>query len=108
MIDWARVRELQSEVGAEDFDEVVDLFLTEVDEVVARLGQQVDLSTLEPDMHFLKGSALNLGFSDLSSLCAQGEKLASDGQAAQVNVAHVLGVYAQSRQSFLADLPNQL
>ena len=29
MIDWARVSELRDEVGAEDFDEVVELFLEE-------------------------------------------------------------------------------
>ena len=30
MIDWQRVNELRDEVGAEDFEEVVDLFLEEV------------------------------------------------------------------------------
>ena len=36
MIDWNRVAALREEVGAEDFDEVVELFLQEVDE--ERLG----------------------------------------------------------------------
>ena len=30
MIDWPRVKELKDEIGAEDFGEVVDLFLEEV------------------------------------------------------------------------------
>ena len=34
MIDWTRVSELRDEVGAEDFDEVVELFLEEVDEAI--------------------------------------------------------------------------
>ena len=33
MIDWKRVRELRDEIGEEDFSEVVDLFLEEVEEV---------------------------------------------------------------------------
>ena len=36
MIDWARVAEFYDEVGAEDFDEVVELFLEEVVEAMER------------------------------------------------------------------------
>jgi len=50
MIDWA-----------EDFDEVVELFLEEVDEAIVALRDLTDLSELEPQCHFLKGSALNIG-----------------------------------------------
>ena len=34
MIDWERVRELRSEIGADDFAEVVEMFLSEADEAV--------------------------------------------------------------------------
>ena len=34
MIDWARVSELRDEVGPEDFEEVLHLFLEEVEDVV--------------------------------------------------------------------------
>ena len=34
MIDWNRISTLRDEVGAEDFDEVVELFLDEVEEVI--------------------------------------------------------------------------
>ena len=54
MIDWARVRELKDEVGADAFDEVVELFLEEVEEVIVRL-QGGDRSQLET------GSALSQG-----------------------------------------------
>ena len=37
MIDWERVRELRSEIGADDFAEVVEMFLSEADEAVTRL-----------------------------------------------------------------------
>ena len=52
MIDWARVSEFHDEVGAEDFDEVVALFLEEVDEAIAALRDLTDLSELEPQCHF--------------------------------------------------------
>ena len=32
MIDWSRVEELRDKIGAEDFDEVVELFLSEVED----------------------------------------------------------------------------
>ena len=31
LVDWARIYELRSEIGAEDFSDVVDLFLEEVE-----------------------------------------------------------------------------
>lgn len=34
MIDWNRAAELREEVGAEDFSEVVDLFLEECDDAI--------------------------------------------------------------------------
>ena len=75
MIDWTRVEELKQEVGEDDFSEVVDLFLEEVEETITRLKQTPDLSQLEEDMHFLKGSALNLGFEQFSTLCQAGDCL---------------------------------
>ena len=46
MIDWACVSELRDEVGVEDFDEVVELFLEEVDEAIVALRDLTDLSEL--------------------------------------------------------------
>ena len=62
MIDWSRVDDLRDEVGDEDFREVVDLFLDEVDEVIERMKHHPTHSSIEKDLHFLKGSSLNLGF----------------------------------------------
>ncbi len=72
MIDWTRVRELREEIGADDFGEVVDLFLEEADEVIARLSAMPEEET-GAALHFLKGMALNLGFADVARLCQQGE-----------------------------------
>ena len=37
MIDWTRVETLREEVGAEEFSEVVDLFLNEVDAALQKM-----------------------------------------------------------------------
>ncbi len=106
MIDWPRVRELKDEIGEDGFDEVVELFLEEVEEVIQKLESD-DRSQLEQDLHFLKGSALNLGFQKFSDRCLEGERKASEGAAAEVDVAGVVSCYHQSKATFLADLPSR-
>lgn len=54
MIDWARVSERRDEVGEEDFDEVVELFLEEVDEAIAALCDLTDLCKTCTAMPFFK------------------------------------------------------
>ncbi len=103
-IDWKRVDELRSEVGADAFAEVVELFLEEVEEVIARLRSAPGAERLGDDLHFLKGSALNLGFVDVAALCQEGERRAAAGDAAAVDVAAVIESYETSRSAFLAGL----
>lgn len=99
MIDWDRVADLRSEIGAEGFAEVVALFLEEADAVVARLAAVTGAKALESELHFLKGSALNLGFSDLSRLCQEGERRAAAGDGA-IDLAAVAACYAASKTAF--------
>lgn len=108
MIDWTRVKALRDEVGAEDFEEVVELFIEEVDEVVDRLRAGADPASLEEDMHFLKGSALNLGFSDFAALCEAGELAARAGDAESIDLGAVLSAYAASRTVFLDERAAQI
>ena len=61
MIDWDRVRELRAEVGEDAFDEVVELFLDEVDESVESLTPGCDVPAA---LHFIQGSAENLGLKE--------------------------------------------
>ncbi len=37
MIDWLQIKALPDDVGAEDFEEVVEIFIEEVAEIVERL-----------------------------------------------------------------------
>lgn len=108
MIHWARVNELREEIGAEDFDEVVDLFLEEVENVIGRLRQNVDLSQLEQDLHFLKGSALSLGFSAFSELCQDGERRSAGGQPETVDLTAIIAGFAQSKSLFISQLPGKI
>ena len=104
-IDWIRVQELQQEIGEEDFAEVVEMFMEEVDEVIERIRVGVDRTTLEADLHFLNGSALNLGFSEFSNLCQAGETKSAAGAHDSVCMPQILACYEKSRAAFLAECP---
>ena len=104
MIDWDRVNELRDEIGAEDFAEVVEIFLEEVEEEITKLRSVTDKSTLESPLHFLKGSALNLGFEAFSQLCQAGETAAATGAGDTVDIAQVLKCYDASKANFLSAL----
>ncbi|OED49499.1 Hpt domain-containing protein [Leisingera sp. S232] len=103
MIDWPRVSELREEVGPEDFGEVVEIFLEEVEEVIGKLDGG-NRSQLEQDLHFLKGSALNLGFETFSSLCLDGERRSAQGEADSVDVNAIVANFQASKSTFLTGL----
>ena len=101
MIDWDRVAEMRDEIGAEEFGEVIDLFLLEVQGAIAALPDvQGDAAEMERQLHFLKGAAMNLGFSALSSLCAKGETDCAAGRYDTITPAEVDHCFAQSRKAF--------
>ena len=100
MIDWDRVFELRSEIGVEQLSEVVELFLDEVEEVVMQLGSRPE--KLKEDMHFLMGSAWNLGFRSFGVMCREGERKAATGRGAEVDIAAILACYGDSKAAFLA------
>lgn len=102
MIDWTRVRELKDEIGEEDFGEVAELFICEVEAVIDRLQAAPDPAKYEADLHFIKSAALNLGFTDLSKLCQAGERQAATGDAANVDLAPLFGCYTASKAAFFA------
>lgn len=109
MIDWSRVDELVDEIGAEDFGEVVALFLEEVETAIAQLescdGNPV---VTEEQMHFLKGAALNIGFETLAHLCQNGERCAAQGKPDAVSPRDIRNCYESSRDLFQRDLPGRL
>lgn len=108
MIDWQRVNTLRDEIGADDFEEVVPMFLEEVEAVTDELRASPDISSLEAHMHFLKGSAVSLGFKAFSDMCGEGETKAAGGDAASIDLAAILECYEQSKKTFMTGLSEGL
>lgn len=103
MINWERVNELRDEIGAEDFGEIVELFLSEVEERLETLCADKSVEAVGEDMHFLKGSALNLGFENLASICQDREDRAATGEII-TDLPSVIASYSASKSEFLAKL----
>lgn len=103
MIDWAQVKQLEDDIGAEDFGEVIVIFLEEVEETIDKLRGTNALpdGELESTMHFLKGSALNLGFQDFAEYCSQSESKAKEGLGGDVELGQVVTLYDASKVEFL-------
>lgn len=104
MIDWEQVEQLREDVGANDFREVVDLFLEEVGETVDRMRTSPDPAELESDLHFLKGSAANLGFETFAELCRKGEHSSAEGNPEAVDLPEIFQSFEKSRVAFLAGI----
>lgn len=103
MIDWTRVEALRDEIGPEYFAEVAELFLMEVEDTLSRLtGAENDSQAMRDLMHFLKGSALNLGFSQLAETCSAAEIAAAQGRT-DANMPCLKSLYEQSRLLFEAE-----
>lgn len=105
MVDWNRVNDLRREVGEENFDEIIAMFLEETDAVIHRLSWQTSAKVLENDLHFLKGSALNIGLATLAGLCQLGEKQAALGDT-DIDLSRIAKVYQLSRAELLGALKN--
>jgi HPt (histidine-containing phosphotransfer) domain-containing protein len=108
MIHWPRVIQLRDEVGADEFEEVVQIFLEEVAEAITRLQHDVDRHEIEQNLHFLKGSALSLGFDQFSKLCQTGERCAAAGRGDEVDVPRIIAAFDQSKKAFTAGLAAKL
>jgi len=107
MIDWKRVDELRDEIGTEGFAEVTDMFLEEADEAVRVLIGGIAPDEVEGQLHFLKGSALNLGRADLAATCQDGERKAAAGYGGLVDVRRVAAIYHNSRRMLLGRLSTE-
>ena len=101
MIDWGRVKELREEIGPADFDEVVEIFFEEIADVVARLPDLQEAEPLTHALHFLRSSALNLGFKSVATQSAEGEAQAESGAHACIDLTAIIDCYTASKSEFL-------
>lgn len=72
MLDMGRIDELRNDFGEEDFEEIVGLFLKEVDQCLTKITAP-NCADIQDHLHFLKGSAANLGFVLVKKACETAE-----------------------------------
>ncbi|SDW87297.1 Hpt domain-containing protein [Roseicitreum antarcticum] len=109
MINWDRLEELQTDVGADAFGPLSAIFLEEVDEAVLTLRGTAGgrPANQEERFHALKGAALTLGFDVLAAACAGAEAQAARGLDAAAHVPEITRLYAESRRLFMQDMARQ-
>lgn len=73
MIEWQRLSELREDVGDEEFEDVVSLFLEEIRQTLPDLAQ-ADLEARVSLLHSIKGSARNIGLTSFARVCDAEER----------------------------------
>ncbi|MEO0917385.1 MAG: Hpt domain-containing protein [Pseudomonadota bacterium] len=91
-----RISELKEEVGEDDFAEVIGIFFEEVEEVLEELPTS-NGERLAEKLHFLKGSALNLGLDAVGNLCRDAETRLRSDPSNLPNIAEILAIYEASK-----------
>ena len=86
---------------------MVEIFLEEVEETIDAISKVVPQDQIEGHLHFLKGSALNLGFAEFSDLCQSGESAAAQGNFSEISLPDVVGSYQRSKAEFLQSLEDR-
>ncbi|WP_347268019.1 Hpt domain-containing protein [Paracoccus sp. (in: a-proteobacteria)] len=103
MLDWNRINELRGEVGDDEFQLILELFLDEVEGTMMRLVPG-DALHLETHLHFLKGCAWNLGFADFGNLCDEAERRVAAQGSDEVSIEALLTSYGASKQALMRQL----
>jgi len=86
MLDHARMDELKAEIGEEDFAEVLEMFVEEIEAQLSRLTDHLTAGRMAEELHALKGSALNVGFHAFADMCQKAEvALKSDDDMTDLN-----------------------
>lgn len=101
MLNKSRIEELKAEVGHDDFIEVVVIFCEEVEETLDAL-REAALSSLPEKLHFLKGSALNIGLDAVGALCRQEEQRLIADPNAIPDIASIRALYMASKAELLS------
>lgn len=93
-MDWTRINELKDEIGEEDLADILAIFLEEVSERLSQM-RVGDAKALADDLHFVKSSALNIGFASLANASAEMETNARDG-AVEANISELKAAFDQA------------
>lgn len=100
MVDWKQVNDLRAEIGEEDFGEILAAFLEETDAMIAALGRAESAAEMASILHFLKGSALNIGLSSFAEACRQAEADLASGKPAP-ELDHLHSIYRDTRTALV-------
>lgn len=100
MLNATRIDELKQEVGEDDFAEVVSIFCEEVEDVLAELPT-TSAGAMGEKLHFLKGSALNIGMDDVAELCRREEEHLRLSPAAVADIASIKAAYLASKSELI-------
>lgn len=100
MLNAERIAELLAEVGEDDFYEVVGLFCDEVEEVLDQLDAG-PRDTLADQLHFLKGSAFNIGLDAVGTLCAAEEKRLKEDPSTKLDILGIRAAYRSAKSKLL-------
>jgi len=96
MVNWDRISELREEVGEDDLAEVITLFCEEVEEVLEVLDSAAS-TDLPGHLHFLKGSASNIGFEAVSIRCQTEETRLKENPSLTPDIAAIRSDYKLSK-----------
>lgn len=102
MIDRVRLTELKDEIGEEDFGEVAEIFLEEMNETLSALcANPAAISAAA--FHGLRGSASNLGFTAFATACSNAEIACRNGE--DVDMAPLEALFQASVAAAGDELP---
>lgn len=82
-IDWKRIEELRGDLGADELEKILEIFLEDTAVMIAEL-QRAPVGELSDRIHGIKGSAQNMGFGELARLCRDAEWALKRGDAVDV------------------------
>ena len=102
MINWDGISELQAEVGEDGIAEVVEIFLEEMEEGLEGLSASTETPEMLDKLHFLKGSAQNIGLDEVSSLCARDEAALKADATGQVDFQAIKAALSQAKEELSA------
>lgn len=108
MIDWTRIAQLRRDIGEDDFDEVIEIFVDEVEGIIDGLRDAVSPEQIADDLHSLKGSASNLGFTAVAQICSTGAARAQSLDQGGFDLAELLQTYELSKACFLDGIAAKL
>ena len=104
MIDLTRLEELRIDFGSDGLQDLMPVFIEEIEGAILKLKTQSGADDIAMTAHFIKGSAANLGLSDLARLCGELETSAEDGTSVGDLKQRISDIFDQSILALNAEI----